>query len=96
MEYDPSVYIAHVSVAAQNDGSLTASVTYRKYASADQMNSESAANADKITFANKTLKAQVTFTGNKTVNGSEAKDKFSFKVVEKDKDGNVVNTISDK
>lgn len=95
MEYDPSVYIAHVSVAAQNDGSLTASVTYRKYASADQMNSESAANADKITFANKTLKAQVTFTGNKTVNGSEAKDKFSFKVVEKDKDGNVVNTISD-
>ena len=95
MEYDPSVYIAHVSVAAQNDGSLTASVTYRKYASADQMNPESAANADKITFANKTLKAQVTFTGNKTVNGSEAKDKFSFKVVEKDKDGNVVNTISD-
>lgn len=95
MEYDPSVYIAHVSVAAQNDGSLTASVTYRKYASADQMNSESAANADKITFVNKTLKAQVTFTGNKTVNGSEAKDKFSFKVVEKDKDGNVVNTISD-
>ena len=95
MEYDPSVYIAHVSVAAQNDGSLTASVTYRKYASADQMNPESAANADKITFANKTLKAQVTFTGNKTVNGFEAKDKFSFKVVEKDKDGNVVNTISD-
>mgnify|MGYP003287757500 CR=1 FL=1 len=95
MEYDPSVYIAHVSVAAQNDGSLTASVTYRKYASADQMNPESAANADKITFANRTLKAQVTFTGNKTVNGSEAKDKFSFKVVEKDKDGNVVNTISD-
>ena len=95
MEYDPSVYIAHVSVAAQNDGSLTASVTYRKYASVDQMNPESAANADKITFANKTLKAQVTFTGNKTVNGSEAKDKFSFKVVEKDKDGNVVNTISD-
>ena len=95
MEYDPSVYIAHVSVAAQNDGSLTASVTYRKYADADQMNPESAANADKITFANKTLKAQVTFTGNKTVNGSEAKDKFSFKVVEKDKDGNVVNTISD-
>lgn len=90
-----SVYIAHVSVAAQNDGSLTASVTYRKYASADQMNPESAANADKITFANRTLKAQVTFTGNKTVNGSEAKDKFSFKVVEKDKDGNVVNTISD-
>ena len=40
-----------MSVAAQNDGSLTASVTYRKYASADQMNSESAANEDKITFA---------------------------------------------
>ena len=95
MEYDPSVYIAHVSVAAQNDGSLTASVTYRKYASADQMNSESAANADKITFANKTLKAQVTFTGNKTVNGSEAKDKFSFKVVEKDKDGKGIKTIAD-
>ncbi len=95
MEYDPSVYIAHVSVAAQNDGSLAASVTYRKYASADQMNPESAANADKITFANKTLKAQVTFTGNKTVNGSEARDEFSFKVVEKDKDGKVIKTIAD-
>ena len=96
MEYDPSVYIAHVSVAAQNDGSLTASVTYRKYASADQMNPESAANADKITFANKTLKAQVTFTGNKTVNGFEAKDKFSFKVVEKDKDGKATVTDTKK
>ena len=95
MDYDPSVYIAHVSVATQNDGSLTASATYKKYAGADQINAESATDADKITFANKTLKAQVTFTGNKTVNGSEAKDKFSFKVVEKEKDGNVVNTIAD-